>query len=257
MRHCRLFIALSFALTPLILEAQEISIGNEEDRPIEERIIYTNESTVHATVHTQGLGVGYKSGKIRSIDKTTYWDFEASLLHSLKQVSLINYSYFAASSFIYGKLNDAVMLRTGYEVEHRIYGKPYWGGVEVRWGYEGGASIALLKPYYYIVLVQQPSSNGTYEQVVDYRTFDKNDEIIGKAPLKYGLKEIKVRPGLYAKGGMSFEFGTSSTRVQAIEAGAMAEYYPQGMELMAENPKEYVFLTLYLSYHWGSRYNKY
>lgn len=258
MKLHRFLIAVTFALTPVILDAQEIAIGNDDSRPLEERVIYNRETTLHATIHTQGLGVGYKYGIIRGIHKTTYWDFELSYLRSQKQISLMN--YLSPTSFVYGKLNDVLALRGGYEVEHRIYGKPYWGGVEVRWLYEGGASLALLKPYYYSVVVAKPTSTGEYDQVIEYQTFTDKDqwiEILGKAPFKQGLNEIKLRPGVYAKGGMVFEIGTSRLRAQSIEVGAVVEYYPQGIPLMAENPPSYIIPTLYLSYSWGSRFNKY
>jgi len=254
----RLLIAATFALTPAILDAQEIAVGNAENRPLEERIIYNRETTMHATIHTQGLGGGMKFGKIRGIHKTTYWDLEVSYLRSLKQIKLM--SYYSTTSFVYGKLNDVLILRGGYEVQRRIYGKPYWGGVELRWLYGAGASLALLKPYYYSVVVAKPSATGDYIQSIEYQTFEDNAqwiEILGKAPFKHGLDEIRLRPGVYARGGMAFEIGTSRLRAQTIEVGAMVEYFPQGIELMAENPTSYLIPTLYLSYSWGARYNKY
>lgn len=258
MKPHRLFIALTFALAPLILDAQEIAVGNDDSRPVEERIIYSHETTLHATVNTQGLGFGYKTGKIRGIYTTTYWDFELSYLRSLKQIKLAN--LFSATSFVYGKLNDALVLRGGYEASHRIYGKPYWGGIELRWLYGGGAELAFLKPYYYTVMVAEPTSTGEYVQSVKYDTFDHKDEwldIVGRAPLKYGFREIKFRPGIYVKGALEFEIGASRSRAQSIEVGAMVEYFPQGIILMADNPVDYLIPTLYLSYNWGSRFNKY
>ncbi len=254
----RLFIAITFALAPLVLSAQEIAIGNDDNRPLEERVVYSHESTLHITLNTQGLGLGYKAGKIRSIYKTTYWDFEVAYLRSLKQIKLM--SLFSTTSFVYGKMNDVLTLRGGYGASRRIYGKPYWGGVELRWLYEAGVELALLKPYYYTVKVAKPSPTGDYIQEVKYDTFDHLGEwieIIGRAPFKYGLSEIKFRPGLYAKGGMEFEIGTSRLRAQSIEVGAVAEYFPQGLVLMADNPPSYFIPTLYLSYNWGSRYNHY
>lgn len=258
MKRNRLLFAISFALLPNILDAQEISIGNDDSRPIEERIIYSHESALQATIHTQGLGLGYRTGRIQSIYKTTYWDFEVNYMRSQKQVKLIN--LYGTTSFVYGKLNDMLILQSGYETQRRIFGKPYWGGVELRWIYEAGVSLALLKPYYYTVVVATTSSSGQYNQTIEYQTFENSGQwidILGKAPFKYGLTEIKFRPGIHAKGGMSFEIGTNSTRAQSIEVGAVATYFPQGINLMAQNPTEYVFLTLYLSYCWGSRYNKY
>ena len=246
-------------MSPVILDAQEISIGSDQDKPIEERIIYNHETTINATIHTQGLGVGFKTGRIRSIYQSSYWDFEFSYLRSLKQIPIINTSYFSMTTFIYGKLNEVFVLRGGYGGERRIYGKPYWGGVELRWLYEGGFSLGLLKPYYYTVSVAQIGLNGEYNLVVENHTFDDESEwveVIGKAPFGYGLDEIKLRPGIHAKTGLSFEIGSSKPRAQAIDVGAVAEYFPQGISMMAENPKEYLILTLYLSYRWGSRFNK-
>lgn len=240
-----------------MLNAQEIAIGNDDSQPIEERVLYSHESTLHLTVNTQGLGMGYKAGRIKSIYKTTYWDFEVSYLRSLKQIKLMN--LFSTTSFVYGKMNDALVLRGGYEVSRRIYGKPYWGGVELRWLYGTGAELALLKPYYYTVVVAEQSSTGTYTQQMKYDTFDHADEwieIVGRAPFKYGFKETKFRPGVYVKGGMELEIGSSRLRAQSIEAGALVEYFPQGIILMANNPALYLIPTLYLSYNWGSRYNK-
>ena len=258
MKSHRLFIAFTFALAPVILDAQEIVVGNDDSRPVEERIIYSRETTLHVTVNTQGLGAGYKTGKIKGIYKTTYWDFEVSYLRSLKQIRLAN--LFSATSFVYGKLNDALLLRGGYEVSNRIYGKPYWGGVELRWLYEAGVELALLKPYYYTVVVAEPTSTGEYVQEVKYDTFDHNAEwidIVGRAPIKYGLSDLKFRPGIYVKGALEFDIGSSRANAQSIEVGAMAEYFPQGISLMADNPASYLIPTLYLSYNWGSRFNKY
>lgn len=259
MKLHRLFIAITFALSPAILDAQEISIGSDQDTPIEERIIYNHENTLSATLHSQGWGFGFNLGRIRNIETTTRWDFEFTILRSLKQIKIVNTSLFSASSFVYGKLNDVVALRAGFGAENRIYGKPYWGGVEVRWLYEGGASLALLKPYYYTVSVIKPGNNGEYAVTVENHTYDDQSqwvEVLGKAPFKYGIDEIKFRPGAHAKLGLSFEIGTSRTRAQALEVGTVAEYYPQGLPMMAENPPERFLLTFYLSYHWGTRYNK-
>ena len=260
MKLHRLFIAITFALSPAILDAQEIAIGSDEVKPLEERILYNHESTLHAELNTHGLGIGGRVGRIRDMERTTFWEFEGAYLRSLKQIQLINPTLFNYNSFVFGKLHEVAVLRAGYGASRRIYGKPYWGGVELRWVYEIGPSLALLKPYYYIVAVAQSNGAGEYMQVIENQTWDDTSnwiEIIGKSSFKYGLNEIKLRPGVHAKGGMSFDIGTSKTRAQAIEVGAGAEYFPQGIRMMAENPPEYVILTLDVSYHWGSRFNRY
>lgn len=250
---------LTLFLSPFILDAQEISIGSDQDKPIEERILYNHQNTLQVTANTQGFGLGFRSGTIHSIYKTTNWNFDLSYLKSLKQIKLVNSYEYSSIPFVFGKLNEVVTLRGSYEVVKRLYGKPYWGGIELQWLYGGGASIALLKPYYYIVIVAQPTEGGEYEQVIERQTFNHNEnwiEIMGKAAFKYGLNEIKIRPGIHAKTGLNFEFGATKTRYQSIEIGAVAEYFPQGIPLMAENPEQALFISLYISYSWGSRFNK-
>lgn len=261
MKIHRLFIAITFALSPAILDAQEVTIGNDDDKPIEERIIYNREQSMHATLNSRGLGAGFEFGNIRDIHTTTFWDFSIDYLRAQKQIKLWSGTGLSTTSFVYGKLNEAVLLKGGYKVEKRIFGKPSWNnGVELRWLYGAGATLAVLKPYYYTVIVIVPTSTGEYTQEIDYQTFDNESQwagILGRAPFKYGLDEIALRPGLYAKGGMSFEIGRSQTKVQAIEFGAEVDGYPIGLNLMDENPSEHFIFTLYLSYRWGSRYNKY
>ena len=92
MRFHRLFIAITFALTPVILDAQEISVGTDQDKPIEERILYNHETTLSATIHTQGLGVGFKTGQ-------TVADFESRLGSSAK------------ASQVLGNVNNLISLR--------------------------------------------------------------------------------------------------------------------------------------------------
>ena len=59
MKLRRLLIAITFGLTPAILGAQEVAIGEQHDKPVEERVIYNHENAAHVTLHTQGLGAGY------------------------------------------------------------------------------------------------------------------------------------------------------------------------------------------------------
>ena len=63
LRLHRLFIAITFALTPAILDGQEVGIGSDTNKPIEERIIYNRENTMHVTLHTQGLGAGFSTAR--------------------------------------------------------------------------------------------------------------------------------------------------------------------------------------------------
>lgn len=241
----------------LLLSAQNIEIQSDDDKPIEERLVYTRQNTIKAAIHSQGFGLGFNIGKIKTINRTTNWVAEAVSLHSPKEIKTITISQYNTRPFVYGKQNYAYVLRFGYGESRRIFGKPYWGGIETRWTYEFGASLALLKPYYYYVVTYQPTSSGGYIERIDEQTFQSDIDILGRAPFITGLSETKFSPGAHASLGLSFEVGKSRTRVQSINLDVKAEYFPLGVAIMAAERNKWFYLTFMLSYNWGSRFNKY
>ena len=256
----RLLLLALFGAYAMALSAQEIEIQNENDRPLEERLVFNHQNTLHAAIHTQGFGAGFKIGRIKSIYKTVNWEAEVVSLHSFKEIKTVNVIEYFTRPYVYGKLNDAFVVRFGYGQENRIFGKPYWGGIETWWTYEVGASLALLKPYYYYVTVFKPSGESGYVEVVEEQTFENHAQwlsIIGRSAFTKGLGETRLSPGAHASLGLSFEIGKQRTRVQAINVKAVAEGFPMGAPIMDGQRNKWFYLTLHLSYNWGSRFNKY
>lgn len=248
-----------FGAWAFLLPAQEIDIQSDDNKPIEERIVYSHQNTKHVAIHSQGFGAGFKIGRIKSINRTTNWEVDVVSLHALKEIKTINMATYYTRPYVYGKLNSVFVARFGYGEERRIFGKPYWGGVETRWIYEAGASLALLKPYYYYVLVYYSTPNG-FEEVVEEQTFDQNGQwvdIIGKAAFTKGIAQTKLSPGAHASIGLNFEFGKSRANVQSISVKAIVEGFPLGVPIMDGQHNRWLYITLHLSYNWGSRFNKY
>lgn len=248
--------------------SQEIDIATDDDVPLENRIIYSNQNTFRIVAMTQGFGVGFNVGKIKNIYSTRIWDFEVTNLFSLKNVRLINPYTTGSKPFVYGKLNNCLVVRASFGEQRRIYGKPYWGGVETRVVYQGGVSLAILKPYYYYVLAVQTDETGQAYETYGYQTFDQRDQwidILGRAPFFQGFSGLKVSPGLHFKAGVNFDFAKSDAKVRALEAGAMLEAYPLGVALMADLGEKTVwkeiqkraFLMFYVTFSFGRRYYKY
>ena len=142
-----------------MLSAQNIDIQSDDDKPLEEKLVYNHQNSFHVAMHTRGLGAGFKIGRIKSIHVTRNWEAQVVSLRSLKELKTLNMSSFNMRPFVYGKLNYAYVARFGYGEERRIFGKPYWGGIETRWTYEFGASLAFLKPYYYQVVTYIPNGS--------------------------------------------------------------------------------------------------
>ena len=249
-----------FGACPFLLSAQNIDIQSENDKPIEERLVYNRQNTFHVALHSQGLGAGFKIGRIKSIHRTRNWEAQVVSLHSLKEIKTMNLSTYNTRPFVYGKLNYAYVLRFGYGEERRIFGKPYWGGIETCWTYEFGASLALLKPYYYYVSVYKQLDDGSYWETIDEQIFDDKNQwidILGRASFTKGLDETRLSPGVHATTGLSFEFGKSRSRVQAVNLDVKAECFPLGVSLMDSERNRRLFVTFMLSYNWGSRFNNY
>lgn len=240
-----------------LLPAQNIDIQSENDKPLEERLVYSHQNTFKIALHSQGLGLGFKIGKIKTVNLTRNWFGEAVSLRSLKEIKTITISQYTTRPFVYGKLNYAYVLRFGFGEDRLIFGKPYWGGVETRWTYSVGASLALLKPYYYYVIDYQPTASGDYVETIEERTFEPGRNILGRAAFTKGILETKVSPGVNASIGLSFEVGKSRTRAQSIDVEAKAECFPLGISLMDSERNRRFFLTFMLSYNFGSRFNKY
>ena len=252
-----LFLLLVCCL-PLRVQAQQDAYADED---VEELIIYNRERSAIIQMHSQGYGIAYRPGKNPTAFKTFLWNFELITMKSPKQIKIINPYYNNSKRYVYGKLNDVFMLRGGYGLKKQLNRKPYWGGIELRWLMEGGVSLAFEKPYYYFVMYISEGTGGVLVQTIETKKFDESststDDIYGRAPFTRGINEIKIRPGIYLKTGLNFEFGYVKTRIKALEAGAAVDFFPQGVSIMADERNQQFFLSFYLSFGFGKRFNKY
>ena len=77
-------------------------------------------------------------------------------------------------------------------------------------------------------------------------------EIYSKAAFTKGLKETKVMPGLYIKGGFNFEYSKEDKAIHAIEIGGMINAYPKEIPIMAISKNKQFFFSLFVSYRFGA-----
>ncbi|MDD4372969.1 MAG: hypothetical protein PHG67_03515 [Bacteroidales bacterium] len=257
MQQASLYLLVSLLFFSGIVYGQVIQDDELDD--VAEQIIYNRERTGNITAHNLGFALSYKPGRNINAFTTTVLNIELLTMKSPKQVKIINPYYNNSKRYVYGKLNDVFILRGGYGVKKLLNQKPYWGGIELRWLLEGGASIAFQKPYYYFVINIEQGINGNL--VIDTKRYNESTtsthDIYGRAPFTKGLGEISLRPGLYFKSGFNFEFGYTKTQIKAAEVGAVIEFYPQGVTILADNMDQKFFLTFYISFGFGKRFNFY
>jgi len=104
-------------------------------------------------------------------------------------------------------------------------------------------------------------TSNPYEYEITTERYDENshfyENIYGRAPFTKGFDKLKFYPGIYARAGLSFEFGPYKSKSNTMEFGSVLEIFPKGIPIMAFENAENIFFTLFISYTFGKRYNTY
>ncbi len=252
------------SIIPSALQAQDISVADTVDMGF----LLRNEKSGNVMLHTLGFGLGYRFGKNKTYFKNRMFEFDLLAMRAPNQTKRYNQNFPNPRSYVYGKLNSLFILRAGIGRQHLLNPKPYWGGVEVRAFYYGGVDLGLVKPsylyinYYDVVdnqLIVTKTVLERYNPELHFPYIGTNpntlSDIYGRGPILSGFSNIKLYPGLYAKGGFNFEFSAQNDRIKAVEIGAAIDIFPKPVPVMAFSKADYFFITGYLSFHIGKRYN--
>jgi hypothetical protein len=258
-------VLITFTLLfPSIVKAQDIA----EIDTVDMGILLRKEKSGNVMLHTLGYGFGYRFGINKTYYKNRMFEFDLLEMRAPNQVRRYNENFANPRSYFYGKLNSLYIIRAGIGSQHLLNQKPYWGGVEVRAFYYGGFDLGLAKPsylyiaYYYVVdnqIILDRTSLERYDPDKHFPYIGANPDclcdIYGRGPILSGFNKIKFYPGLYFKGGFNFEFSSANDRIKAIEIGTAIDIFPQRIPIMAFSDKNLIFVTGYLSFHFGKRYN--
>ena len=241
-------------------QEQETENSRKQQEPVYDsiinRVLLRKEFTGGVILHSRGWGFQFRKGKNLSYFRSFQWEIDAVSLKSPKQIKTINPYFNNAKSYVYGKVNHVYVVRAGLGIKHLLNRKPYWGGIELRLVYFGGFSLALAKPVYLYILNYSAESD---DYSIDIEKYDSDhhglDNIYGRAPFTHGIENTTLHPGIYGKLGLNFEFGDYNSSIKAIEVGTNVDYYPIPVEIMANNPKQTLFITFYLNFSFGKRYD--
>ncbi len=246
---------LLLAIFILFLFYLPIELYSQSPTNIDEKVLLRKEYSGHILLHTNGWGIGFRRYFYRNYRKRLFVEGEFVNLKAEKEVKLQNQYFNNAKSFVYGKLYYVYPLRLGFGFRKQIHDKPYWGGLQVKYLFSGGASISFLKPYY--LYVYKTIIDG--EVTLSEERYDPNkhyiDNIYGKGSFFKGFSEIQINPGLFGRFALNFEFGKNDSRVIALETGIIADFYIKPLQIMAFNEGKNFYLNLYISFQLGRRYN--
>ncbi len=247
---CLVFLLIS---VPCLVQAQEKFTDYSDSVP--DNVLFERQWSLGAILHTNGWGFKFRKGYNLTFLRQFMWEIEWSTYKSAKEVRVVNPYYSDSKPYFFGKLNYVSFLRGGVGLNYIFNRKPYWGGVQVSGLVYGGLSIGIAKPAYVFVAYQTTGAN--YELREQRYTPDINpDYIYGRGSFLAGILELNFFPGLYTKTGLDFEFGSQNKMISSLEVGATLDYSPIPIPIMALNPKQSFFLTLYVSVMFGKRYNR-
>ncbi|MCF8331545.1 MAG: hypothetical protein K9H84_03750 [Bacteroidales bacterium] len=247
-RHIYIFFAFILIINPIFAQQEDTS-GAEE--------LLRHEWGAGGLLHIDGFGVTARN--IRSINYYNKWFYELDIITMKhpKEVKTINSFYPNTKSFIYGKKNSVFIVRGGLGRLKLLNREPLWeSGVEVRLIYSVGASLAFTKPVYVYIIQDDPSTFGISRKLEKFDS-EKHGiwDIQGRGPFTKGFNELGFFPGAFGKLGFNFEIASERQKVRALEAGAVIDLYPKKIPIMDVEQNKQLFLSFYVSFYFGTRYN--
>lgn len=209
----------------------------------EKKIFFRNEKSWALFINNNGFGGNFRKGTRINSFRKFIWEVDMNYVRHNKEIKISNTAT-QLNNYVYGKVNFAWDTRGGVGFQRELYRKIDKTGIAVRYFYDAGPDIILLKPIYYEVAL----ADGTTED----QRFDKTGQqyITGRSSFFKGFNEISVDPGVYLKAGLSFEYSKHDNRLQALEVGAIASMFLNEFEIMSDHQSRYLF-SLFISFRWG------
>ncbi len=232
----------------LIIVTEVFSQGEIDDQ---QRLFYRNESTWGGNLSSTGYGASYRYARRINFFNQRLYEVGFNVVRHPKEIRISNPYYPGNRSFIFGKENFFFNLRGGIGFQRTKFKKLDKGGVAIRFLYSGGLSLGFYKPVYYEVYKQ--SSNSTYIIVTEKfnPTLHAPQDIVSRASFFKGFNELKLSPGLFARGGINFEFGKADPIISSLEVGATLDAYIKKIPIMASDDNRQIFPAIYISFRFG------
>ncbi len=234
-------------------EARREKVNNLIRQSEEGVLVFRKQSIFGIQARTNGYGIYYELGKMKTNRKTNIYRIDIVETKSPKEEKLVNANSFFGNPLIYGKLNYFYPVTIGFGQQLMLGQKGNKNGVAVSLLYNGGISLGLLRPYY--VSAQDPSIGR--ERIFKYTQEDSalflGPTLTGSGGLGKGWSEMKVKPGVFAKTAMRFDYGRFNEAVSGLEIGMSVEAYASNIEILFGQKEQRLFFQGYIAILFGRR----
>jgi len=217
----------------------------------EGNLAFRKHSIFGVQLRTNGYGAFYEMGRRKSERFTNIYVAEITEIKNSKEDKLGAQNFFG-NSYVFGKLNNFYQLKLGFGEQYIFGQKGNKNGVAIIGSAQAGIDLGFLKPYY----LQVFDANGeiesiTYEQ--DSAAFLDVRSINGAAGITKGWNGVKLKPGLYIKAALRFDFGRYNETVQALEIGMSVEGFGSKIPIMLYNDPKQLFFQGHIAFAFGRR----
>jgi hypothetical protein len=203
-------------------------------------------------LRTDGYGGFFELGRRKSPRFTNTYSLEITEIKHRKEEKSNSVENLFSSSFIYGKINNFYQVKLGFGQQYILGQKGNKNGVAVLGIVQGGIDLGLLKPYY--LHIQDSANNErTISYYDDPQSFVFPVQIFGSGGLGKGWNQLKMKPGLYLKTALRFDFGRYNETIQALEIGMSLEAFSQKIPIMVFNDAKQLFYQGHIAFVFGSR----
>lgn len=251
----KIFMLKKFSISILLIFTIH-NCWSQQLAAVEEGVLYRKEASFGITLHSQGFGIAYRNNKHLTGKSKRILEFDLLSMKHPKEIKSVNKYYEKPRGFVYGKLNSLAIFRGGLGLQKVVYQKDEAGNIEVRYNFCGGASLGFAKPVYLYILEESSDPYTPDKILVKYKPEEHPlDVIYGKAPFGYAVERTRIHPGLYAKGGVSFDWADEDDKVRSLEIGLVADYYFSSIQLMAYSKATPIFTTIYATIAFGNKKN--
>jgi hypothetical protein len=234
-----------------ILTIRSLALFSQGEIVEEPKILYRNEKTGSLYLSSNGMGLDYRYGKRVNARNQILYQADFMIVKHPKETKINNY-YNNNQIYVFGKLNSFFELKGYIGKQHEIFRKNDRGGISIRYNYNIGPTIGILKPIYYEFLyITGNGLNSGYYSKFEKFSSSRYQDILGKASFFKGINELSFVPGGTAKVGLSFEYSKDDIKVNALDIGVSLDLYPKAIPIMASNNRNFYFLNMMVGYRIG------
>jgi len=228
------------------------SLLAQGDLDLQETIFWRNERSVGLLLNSDGWNVIYRELRQKQPSNRVFLEGGIGTFKHPKEVKLTNYYFQGPGTYVFGKLNSVWALSAGGGIHRELFDKRDLGGVSINWFAGAGLSLTFTKPIYYKV-INYDIDGYIYltEEKFNIDSIHQALDIYSKASFLKGFDEIKVYPGVYSRGGFSFEYSKNDKVTHSLELGASIHVFAQKIPIMSSSNNKNIFPAFFVSYRAG------